>query len=146
MPWWGWMIFGAFLLGSELLGVDAGFFLVFIGLAAILTGFFEVFGIDLEPWVQWLTFAGLGLVLMVFFRKRVYQKLRGGGVGYEVGPAGDFVEMTETLKPGDTGRLSYRGTDWTVINDGNTTVNKGSKVRISRVDGLTLMVNSGEDE
>ena len=83
---------------------------------------------------------------MVFFRRRVYQKLRGGGVGYEVGPAGDFVEMTETLKPGDTGRLSYRGTDWTVINDGNTTVNKGSKVRISRVDGLTLMVNSGEDE
>lgn len=146
MPWWGWMIFGAFLLASELLGVDAGFFLVFIGLAAILTGFFEIVGIDLEPWVQWLTFAGFGLVLMVFFRKRVYQKLRGGGVGYAVGPAGDFVEMTETLKPGDTARLSYRGTNWTVINDGNTTVDKGSKVRISRVDGLTLMVNSGEEE
>jgi len=143
MPWWGWMIFGAFLLGSELLGVDAGFYLVFIGLAAMLTGLIEVIGIELEPWVQWLTFAVFGLVLMVFFRKKVYEKLRGGGVGYEVGPTGEFVKMAETLQPGDSGRLSFRGTDWTVVNDGDTTVEKGSKVRISRVDGLTLKINSG---
>ena len=144
MPWWGWMIFGAFLLGSELLGVDAAFYLVFIGLAAILTGFIEVAGFDLEPWVQWLTFAGLGLISMVIFRKKVYEKLRGGGVGYEVGPAGEFVRMVETLQPGDSGRLSYRGTDWTVVNDGDTTVEEGSSVRIDRVDGLTLKVNKGD--
>ncbi len=143
MPWWGWMIFGAFLLGSELLGVDAGFYLVFIGVAAMLTGFIEVIGIDLEPWVQWLTFSSFGLVLMVVFRKSLYEKLRGGGVGYQVGPAGEFVEMIETLQPGDSGRLSFRGTDWTVINDGDTTVEKGSKLRISRIDGLTLKVNTG---
>ena len=145
MPWWGWMIFGAFLLGSELLGVDAGFYLVFIGLAAMLTGLAEIIGIDLEPWVQWITFAVLGLVLMVFFRKKLYEKLRGGGVGYEIGPTGEFVEMTETLEPGQKGRLSFRGTDWTVLNDGGSTVEKGSRVRISRVDGLTLKINSGEE-
>ncbi len=144
MPWWGWMIFGAFLLGSELLGVDAAFYLVFIGLAAILTGFIEVAGIELEPWIQWLIFAGLGLFSMVVFRKKVYEKLRGGGVGYEVGPAGEFVRMVETLQPGDSGRLSYRGTDWTVVNDGDTAVEEGSNVRIDRVDGLTLKVNKGE--
>lgn len=145
MPWWGWMIFGAFLLGSELLGIDAAFYLVFIGLAAVLTGFFEVFGIDLEPWVQWLAFAGIGLTLMVFFRRKVYRKLRGDGVGYDNGLAGEFVQINETLQPGDSGRLTFRGTDWTVVNDGETTVDKGSKVRISRVDGLTLKINSGED-
>ena len=144
MPWWGWMIFGAFLLGSELLGVDAGFYLVFIGLAAMLTGLIEVIGINLEPWVQWLIFAVTGLVLMVFFRKKLYRKLRGDGVGYNVGPAGEFVEVPKTLRPGDSGRLSFRGTDWTVVNDGNSIVEKGSKVRISRVDGLTLKINSGE--
>ena len=143
MPWWGWMIFGAFLLGSELLGVDAAFYLVFIGLAAVLTGFIEVIGIDLEPWVQWLTFSIFGLVLMIFFRKKLYQKLRGDGIGYKAGPAGEFVQMADTLQPGDSGRLSFRGTDWTVVNDGDTTVEKGSKVRINRVDGLTLKVNTG---
>lgn len=144
MPWWGWMIFGAFLLGSELLGVDAGFYLVFIGLAAMFTGLLEVIGVDLEPWVQWLTFAVMALVLMVFFRKKLYQKLRGDGIGYNVGPAGEFVEIPQTLQPGDDARLSYRGTDWTVVNDGDSVIEKGSKVRISRVDGLTLKVNSGE--
>ncbi len=143
MPWWGWMIFGAFLLGSELLGVDAAFYLVFIGLAAVLTGFIEVIGIDLEPWVQWLAFSVFGLVLMIFFRKKLYQKLRGDGVGYEVGPTGEMVQMAETLQPGDSGRLSFRGTDWTVVNDGDTTIEKGSRVRISRIDGLTLIVNNG---
>ncbi len=143
MPGWGWMIFGAFLLGSELLGVDAAFYLVFIGLAAVLTGFIEVIGIDLEPWVQWLAFSVFGLVLMIFFRKKLYQKLRGDGVGYEVGPTGEMVQMAETLQPGDSGRLSFRGTDWTVVNDGDTTIEKGSRVRISRIDGLTLIVNNG---
>ena len=141
MPWWGWMIFGAFLLGSELLGVDAGFYLVFIGLAAALTGLIEVIGIELEPWVQWVTFSVFGLVLMVFFRKKIYEKLRGDGVGYDVGPAGDYVEIAETLLPGGKGRLSYRGTDWTVINEGSEAVEKGSNVRISSVDGLTLIIN-----
>ncbi len=143
MPWWGWMIFGAFLLGSELLGVDAAFYLVFIGLAAVLTGFIEVIGIDLEPWVQWLAFSFFGIVLMVFFRKKLYQRLRGDGVGYEVGPTGEIVQMAETLQPGDSGRLSFRGTDWTVVNEGDTTIEKGSRVRISGIDGLTLKVNNG---
>ncbi|MCP3688322.1 MAG: NfeD family protein [Gammaproteobacteria bacterium] len=145
MPWWGWMIFGAFLLGSELLGVEAGFYLVFIGLAAILTGLLEVFGVHLEPWMQWLSFAVFGLVLMVFFRKQLYQRLRGGGVGYEVGPAGEYIEIAETMQPGASARISFRGTDWTVVNDGDTLVEKGNRVRISQVDGLTLKINKEEN-
>ena len=131
MPWWGWMIFGAFLLGSELLGVEAGFYLVLIGVAAALTGLIEVAGLELEPWVQWIVFAVLALVLMVFFRKKLYQKLRGGGVGYEVGPVGDYVEIKETLKPGERGRIAYRGSNWTVFNAGSEVAEKGTSVRIN---------------
>ena len=62
MPWWGWIIFGALLLGSELMFIDAAFYLVFIGLAAIITGVVGLSGMDLEYWVQWILFAGLSLV------------------------------------------------------------------------------------
>lgn len=31
MPWWGWLIAGAALLASELLLIDAQFYLVFLG-------------------------------------------------------------------------------------------------------------------
>jgi hypothetical protein len=33
MPWWGWMVIGALLLGAELMVIEAEFFLVFIGVS-----------------------------------------------------------------------------------------------------------------
>ena len=68
MPWWGWIIFGALLLGSELMFIDAAFYLVFIGLAATITGLAGLLGLGLEYWAQWILFAGLSLVAMVLFR------------------------------------------------------------------------------
>ena len=140
MPWWGWMILGALLLGAELLGVDAAFYLVFIGLAAVITGLLEVFGLNLEPWAQWLVFALVALVLMVFFRKQLYSRLRGGGVGYEVGPAGDTIRLEAGLEPGARGRIAYRGSEWTIINAGDQALEKGQQVEINAVEGLTLKV------
>ena len=73
MPWWGWIIFGALLFGSELMFIDAAFYLVFIGLAAIITGLTEMLGLSLEYWAQWMLFAGLSLVAMVLFREQLYK-------------------------------------------------------------------------
>ncbi len=138
MPWWGWMIIGALLLGSELLGVEAAFYLVFIGLAAMATGLVELAGADLEPWMQWILFSIISVVFMVIFRKKLYAMLRGSGVGYETGPAGEIVTVQEALQPGQSGRMSYRGTDWTIVNDSDQAFSAGQRVRISRVDGLKL--------
>jgi membrane protein implicated in regulation of membrane protease activity len=142
MPWWGWIIFGAVLLGSELLIVDAGFYLVFIGIAAAITGLVELSGIGLEPWVQWILFSVIALIFMVLFRKKLYAKLRGSGVGYETGPAGEIVTVEQALQPGETGRLAYRGTEWTVVNNSAQAFEQGQHVQISSVDGLTLKLDS----
>ena len=138
MPWWGWMIVGALLLGSELLGVEAAFYLVFIGLAAMVTGLVELAGAGLEPWMQWILFSIISVVFMVIFRKKLYAMLRGSGVGYQTGPAGEIVTVEEALQPGQSGRMSYRGTDWTIVNDCDQAFSAGQRVRISRVDGLKL--------
>ena len=145
MPWWGWMIIGALLLGSELLGVEAAFYLVFIGIAAMITGLIELAGAGLEVWVQWILFSVISIVLMVLFRRKLYAKLRGGGVGYEAGPAGEVVTVDEALEPGQSGRISYRGTDWTVVNDSDRAFVAGQRVRIRRVDGLKLQLESIEE-
>ena len=145
MPWWGWIILGALMLGAELLGVDAAFYLVFIGLAAVITGMLEVFGLNLEPWVQFVVFSIIALVLMVLFRKKVYAMLRGGGVGYQVGPAGESVRLDEALAPGERGRISYRGTDWTIVNAGDQPFEKGQTVEITAVEGLTLKVGGAKE-
>jgi len=142
MPWWGWMIFGAFLFGSELMLVDAGFYLVFIGLAAVITGFIGLLGLGLEPWVQWLIFAAVSLLSMVLFRGKLYNKLKSTRVGYKIGPVGESITLLEDLGPGDKCRLNYRGSTWTVLNKGADALSKGTHVQISKVDGLTLEVNS----
>ncbi|MDH3631758.1 MAG: NfeD family protein [Gammaproteobacteria bacterium] len=142
MPWWGWMIVGALLLGSELLIVDAGFYLVFIGIAAAITGLVQLAGLGLEPWVQWILFSVIALILMVFFRKKLYAKLRGSGIGYETGPKGEIVTVEQPLQPGETGRLAYRGTEWTVVNTSEQTFEQGQHVQISSVDGLTLKLDT----
>ncbi len=142
MPWWGWMIIGAILLGAELLGVDAAFYLVFIGIAAMITGLVELAGAGLEVWVQWILFAVIAIALMVLFRKQLYAKLRGGGVGYQTGPAGEILTLEQALEPGQTGRINYRGTDWTIVNDSDRAFAAGQRVRISRVDGLKLNLDA----
>ncbi|MCP4331129.1 MAG: NfeD family protein [Gammaproteobacteria bacterium] len=141
MPWWGWMILGALLLGSELMIVDAGFYLVFIGVAAALTGLVELAGVGLEPWLQWVVFSFIALMMMVLFRKKLYAKLRGSGVGYEIGPAGEVVTVEQELQPGENGRLAYRGTEWAVLNVSDEAFAQGQHVQISSVDGLTLKLD-----
>jgi hypothetical protein len=142
MPWWGWIVVGALLLGSELLIVDAGFYLVFIGIAAALTGFIELAGAGLEPWLQWLLFSIISLVSMVLFRKQLYDKLRGSGVGFEAGPSGEIVTVEQILQPGESGRLAYRGTEWTVVNCSDQVFKQGQHVQISSVEGLTLKLDT----
>lgn len=142
MPWWGWIIFGAFLLGAELLGVDAAFYLIFIGFAALVTGLLELFGMEMALWAEWLVFAGLSLTFMVLFRKRLYTRFRGVDTDYKAGPEGSVLRLESDLPPGDKCRMQYRGTTWTVVNNGEANISQGEDAQIVRVDGTNLLVEA----
>ena len=38
MPWWVWVVGGVILLAAELVAIEAQFYLVLLGVAALLTG------------------------------------------------------------------------------------------------------------
>lgn len=141
MPWWGWIILGLLLLGSELLIVDVAFYLVFIGFAALVVGALSALGIVMEQSMQWILFAGISLFSMIVFRKRVYEKLRGNGPDYADGLAGEKIVLDQPLAPGQSGRQSFRGTDWTIVNRGGTQLEAGSEVEINSTEGLTIIVS-----
>ena len=63
MTWWGWIIGGAILFAAELAFVNAQFYLVFVGSAAIVTGLLTI-AAGLAPWLQWGLFAILAIVSM----------------------------------------------------------------------------------
>jgi len=140
MSWWGWCIIGTLLLAAELFAVDAQFYLIFIGLGAIVVGLIGLVGIDLPDWAQWMTFAVLSVAAMLTVRRYLYEKLRRRATGVVDSDVAQRVRITEELAPGKSLRVEYRGTGWTALNVGDRLIPAGEEVRIESVDGLTLRV------
>jgi membrane protein implicated in regulation of membrane protease activity len=139
MAWWGWVIGGAILLGAELLLVNAQFYLVFVGSAAILVGLANL-ALPLAEWLQWALFAALAVVSMMTFRSRIYRRFRGAMPAVKSGPQGGHITLPVALAAGATCQTEFGGTFWTVRNDSNTALASGSRARIVGVKNLTLLV------
>ena len=142
MAWWGWCILGAVLLGLELLAVDAQFYLVFAGLAAVLVGLLGLVGLELPVAGQWLMFAVLAVTAMFTLRRPIYAKLMNRPFGNVSTDVDQRVVMTQELAPGMTCRIEYRGSGWTALNIGDRPIPSGGAARIDSIDGVTLRVRA----
>lgn len=142
MQWWAWIAVGAILLGAELAFVDAQFYLVFLGAAAVIVGMASLAGLLPADWLEWLVFSVLAVVSMVFFRRRIYQRMRRRLPSMRSGPEGELVTLAEPLQPGAACRIEYRGSSWNVVNCGRSAIPAGGRARVKSVDGLTLMVQA----
>jgi membrane protein implicated in regulation of membrane protease activity len=143
MQWWAWIAVGAILLGSELTVVNAQFYLVFVGASALVVGVLALAGAATADWLQWLIFAALAVTSMLAFRRRIYERMGRALPAMRGGPAGEIVTLPTNLPPGEACRLEYRGSSWSAINAGESVIAAGSRARIERVDGLTLVVRGG---
>jgi membrane protein implicated in regulation of membrane protease activity len=143
MAWWSWGILGMALLCVELLAVDAQFYLVLAGVAAILVGLLGLIGIDIPVYGQWLLFAVLAIATMFTVRGKIYGKLmnnpRLGKIDTDVDQR---VVVTQELPPGKSCRLEYRGSGWTAVNVGERAIAAGDSARIDSIEGLTLHVRA----
>ena len=147
MAWWGWIAVGALLLATELGFVDTGFYLVFLGLSALLVGLVSLAGLGGPVWAQWLLFAAVAAASLVLFRERVYSRLQRRGVGRREGLDGESVIASERIEAAARGRAELHGSQWTVVNAGATPISAGERARVLRVDGLVLHVEkSGSGE
>jgi len=141
MPWWGWIVVGGVLLGAELFVVPTDFFLVFLGLAAILVGGVVWIASGVSVSAQWALFAVLAVVLLVGSRRRLRARLAGAAP-----PRVDDTLVGErgvahaAIAAGAEGRIELRGTTWTARNVGEVAIEPKSSVRVERVEGLTLFV------
>ena len=143
MAWWSWGILGMALLCVELLAVDAQFYLVFAGAAAILVGLLGLVGIDLPVYLQWLLFAVLAIATMFTVRGKIYGKLMSDPkLGKIDTDLHQHVVVTQELPPGKSCRLEYRGSGWTVVNVGQQSIAAGGSARIDSIEGLTLHVRA----
>ena len=138
MPWWAWVIVGGILAGVELTAVDAAFYLVFLGVAAVLVGVFELAGADLPASGQWLLFAALAVGSMVLFRKKLYTRLRGNLPGFDNSAVGSVVAVAESVPLGGETRVTLRGSQWSAKNVGPVPIAAGDQARVVEARGTML--------
>jgi membrane protein implicated in regulation of membrane protease activity len=136
-PGWLWLIGGVLLLIAEI--VAPGFFLVFIGGAAIAAGLFTVL-FDLGPAAQLALFA-LYALLAVMAGRRFYANRNGGSpdplLNDRAGRlVGKVVTVVVAVDEHD-GRVRVGDSEWSA-RGGEAAV--GTRVRITGVEGNCLTV------
>jgi membrane protein implicated in regulation of membrane protease activity len=142
MPWWAWVAFGALLLVAEMGFVDLEFYLVFLGVSAMVVGLVGLAGVELPPWGNLLLFAGVASVSFVFFRRRVYGWLRPAVGELPDNVVGEIAVARDRIEPGGTGQVELRGTPWNARNVGETPIEAGQRAPVDRTEGVTVLVRS----
>lgn len=136
-PGWAWLIGGVVLLIAEV--IAPGFFLVFIGSAALATGLFTLlFGLGIEP--QLALFA-LYALLAVLIGRRVYGNRKLGSTdpllndraGRLIGKAVPVVVDVDE----HNGRVRVGDSEWSARGGPAAA---GERVRITGVEGNCLIV------
>jgi len=138
-PGWVWLIGGVLLLIAEV--IAPGFFLVFIGAAAILTGLFAVlFDFALAP--QLALFA-LYAVIAVLIGRRFYANQSNDSSDPLLNDraarlVGKVVTVVETVDD-HNGRVRVGDSVWSARGDPAA---PGERVRITGIDGNCLKVEA----
>ena len=135
---WSWVIFGLILIGGEMLA--PGVFLIWLGLAALLTG--AVVGLADIGWqAAALVFAGLSLVCVLVGRLLTRRKGEEPDAATGLNDRGrqliGRVFRLEATMLGGEGRIRVGDSSWRIT---GPELLAGSEVKVVRVEGATLVV------
>lgn len=138
-PGWLWLIGGVLLLIAEI--IAPGFFLVFIGAAAIVTGFFTVlFALGIVP--QLALFALYSLIAVMAGRRFYANRAADAADVLLNDPAARLIGRTVTVvaKVDDhRGRVHVGDSEWSARGG---PAEPGERVRITGVEGNCLIVEA----
>jgi membrane protein implicated in regulation of membrane protease activity len=139
MLWWNWIFLGLILLAADLI-TPGGFYILFFGLAALVVGGLAGVGAIEVAWLQWLLFSVMAIVSMVLFRGPLMARLKPISGGEVDSMVGEMALALDDFSPGGVGKAELRGSTWNARNAGDVKLTKGQRVRVERVDGLTLWI------
>lgn len=139
MMWSTWVLVGIGILVLEFF-IPSAFFLFVIGISGIISGALLGTGWFPEGNFQLGLFAALLVFNLLFVRRQIAERfLRASpGVANEF-IGGELVALTD-IPAGGEGKGNYRGSAWTVRNDGSASLKSGEASKITKIDGLTLYI------
>lgn len=142
LGFWTWLIIGLFLMAIEVF--LPGVFVIWIGLAAFITGLVLSLTPELSVSYQFLIFTGLSLIC-VFFGWYIYGKVLtkipdkdhldlNNRAGSYVGKEFDVLENS------DNGRTRIKIGDTVWLAECDTKLKAGDRVKVESADGVVLKV------
>jgi membrane protein implicated in regulation of membrane protease activity len=139
--WWLWVLLGILFLAIELL-TPGGFYVLFFGVGALVTGLLVALGVVEPVWAQWLTFTILSVATLGLFRGKLLRKMSAGPQqGAPIDSlVGEAAIVTETVPASGVGRAELRGSAWSARSGYPDPIPKGTRCRVERVEGLTLWI------
>jgi inner membrane protein len=139
MDWWIWLAGGFVLLVLELV-TPSGFFIMFFGIGAILTGVAASIGLVTTPVPQWFVFTVVSVLSLLLFRGKVQARVEPKSRPPVDSLVGQIAFPVGTMAPGSVGRVALRGSEWDARNEGDTPLGANQRCRVTRVSGLQLGV------
>jgi inner membrane protein len=138
--WWHWLVLGLLLVLAEL-AAAGGFYIIFFGIAALIIGVLDGFGVAGPLWFQLLSFSVLAVAMLAVFRSRLLKLFQADPQAPQVDAlVGEIGTAEEYLEPGRVGRVELRGTAWSARNTTAEALHRGTRIRVVRVEGLMLLV------
>lgn len=137
--WWHWLVVGLLLMVGEL-ATPGGFYIIFFGVGAVVTGFLALLGVgDLS--VQVFLFIVLSVSGLLFFRTGLLRQFQPDPQAPAVDSlVGEVAVASTTLEAGSIGKVELRGASWSARNMADVPVPPGGRCRVARVEGLLLIV------
>jgi inner membrane protein len=140
IEWWYWIIFGILLLLAEA-ATPGGFYLLFIGIAALIVGALNpLIG---TPWIEFSVFAALSALLIIFLRHPLVEKVRRATPHADVREfIGESARVIEAIPSGKEGKVEVRGSVWRARNDGQKDLSANDMCTITAREGIVFIIKS----
>lgn len=137
MSWLIWILIAFGFMGAELF-IPTGFVFLLIGLSFFVTGAAVAFGLEDPTWAPWALCLGCLISFISILRRPLIKIFKFDLPSSYEELSGDEVVITSDIAPGSVGAGELRGTHWSVRNVGSSPLTKGDRVKVIRVNGLTV--------
>jgi membrane protein implicated in regulation of membrane protease activity len=138
--WWYWICVGLFLLVAETVGAG-GFYLLFIGIAALIVGAISL--VIPTAWVQIVFFAVLSAVFIAVLRKPLVERVRKSTATADIPEfIGETARAVEPIGAGREGKIELRGSIWNARNSGTSDLPENAACTIVAREGIKMVVAS----
>ena len=140
IQWWHWLVFGLVLVLAEV-ATAGGFYIIFFGIGAIVVGLLSSGNLAGPVGVQVLLFSAISVGSLLLFRERLLGWFQTDPQAPAVDQlVGEMAVVIEEVAPGGVGKVELRGSGWSARTTSGAPLPRGARCRVTRVDGLMLLV------